>query len=155
MLTSDLVALLESGALIVGTVGPDGAPWAARGWGLDVLEGGARVRLLLPADDVVLLGHLASGAPVAITAADVETLQAVQLKGRADGLAAATDDDRARSRRYTDGYHGAVLEVDDVPVELMERQVPVDLVRCEVAVDGVFDQTPGPGAGAAITGTGT
>ena len=47
-------AFLESGCgLLVATVSADGAPHAARGWGLDVLDVGppARLRLLLDADD--------------------------------------------------------------------------------------------------------
>jgi hypothetical protein len=32
----------------------------------------------------------------------------------------------------------------------MDRLVPVDLLACTVEVDELYDQTPGPGAGARL-----
>ncbi len=157
MFESDLVAFLESGcALIAATVGPDGEPRACRAWGVEVLDAEAgRVRVLLGAHDPQVLAHATGGGRVAVTGANVLSLRSAQLKGRVEAVAPATADDRARSQRYCDAYHRDVALVDDIPRELMQRMVPVELVRCDVQVDAVYDQTPGPGAGAAITGAPT
>ena len=154
MFTTDLVAFLESGcALIVATAGDDGAPHASRGWGLDVLDATTgRIRLLLGADDPVVLAHAAAGGGIAVTGADVVTLRSVQAKGRVLSVEPVTSDDRERSQRYCTAYHDAVAIVDDIPRHLMQRMVPVEMVRCDIEVEAVFDQTPGPGAGAEIAG---
>ena len=154
MFTTDLVAFLESGcALIVATAGADGAPHASRGWGLDVLDPATgRIRLLLGADDPVVLAHAAAGGGIAVTGADVLTLRSAQAKGRVVAVEPVTADDRARSQRYCTAYHDAVAIVDDIPRHLMQRMVPVEMVRCDVQVEAVFDQTPGPGAGSEIAG---
>jgi hypothetical protein len=143
---------LESGcALIVGTVNADGEPHANRGWGLTVLPGdGDHIRLLLDADDPRALADLTAAGAIAITGADVRTLQSVQLKGRFVGSEPADDDDRARVRRFCDGFFGDVVAVDGTPRELLERLVPDDYVACTIAIGEVYDQTPGPGAGAPL-----
>src|SRR6187549_661846 len=82
----DTRAFLESGcALIVGTGGPDGAPHAGRGWGLELLDGlsSGRLRLLLDAEDERSIAHIADGGPIAVTATNVVVLRSMQMKGRA------------------------------------------------------------------------
>lgn len=73
-----------------------------------------------------------------------------QIKGAALGLEAATDDDRACAARFTETFIVAVMETDGAPRHLLERLVPADHVACTIAIDELFDQTPGPGAGAAL-----
>jgi hypothetical protein len=141
---------LEAGsALIIGTVGPDGAPFAGRGWGLDVLDGD-RVRLLLDASDEGTIANVAAGRAIAVTAADVRTLRSMQLKGRALGLDETTAADRERWDRYREEFFTDILETDGTPRELTDRFAPDDVVACTIEVDELFDQTPGPGAGARI-----
>ena len=143
---------LESGnALIVATVSPDGEPQATRGWGLTVRPGDRReVRLLLSTADEATLGHARAGGAIAVTGADVRTLRSVQLKGRAVSVEPATDDDRARALRYKDAFFTAVIETDGAFHEQIARLEPYDYVACTIAVDDVFNQTPGPGAGARL-----
>ena len=143
-------AFLEAGsALIIGTVGPDGAPFAGRGWGLDVLDGGV-VRLLLDATDEGSIANVDAGRAIAVTAADVRTLRSVQLKGRAIGIEATTAADRERWSRYREEFFTDILETDGTPRELTDRVAPDDVVPCTIEVHELFDQTPGPGAGARI-----
>jgi hypothetical protein len=144
---------LESGcALIVGTVSVDSEPHATRGWGASVLPGDdARVRLLLDADESGVLDNLTSSGAIAITGADVRTLRSVQVKGRFGASEPAADDDRTRARRFCDAFFGAVVATDGTARELLERLVPDDYVACTIAIDEVYDQTPGPGAGAPLT----
>jgi hypothetical protein len=139
-------------ALIVATVGPDGAPYATRAWGLTVMTNEAErteLRLLLDAADTVALEHVRNppGA-IAITGGDVATLRSFQLKGHVDAIEVATADDVARAARYVDEFFSAVEATDGTPRALMERLEPFGYVACRVTVRDRFDQTPGPGAGA-------
>ena len=147
-----LVTFLESGcSTIVGTVGPDGEPHASRGWGISVGGGDeTTVRLVVDAADTVGLRHLADRGAIALTGGDVRTLHSVQLKGRSLGVEPATDADRARARRYCDEFFADIAQTDGTERDLLERLVPADYAVCLVAVDEVFDQTPGPGAGAPL-----
>lgn len=152
MFTDDVIPFLESGcALIVATVSADREPHAARGWGLDVVSvDDVTVQLLLDADDARIVDDLAADGEIAITGADVRTLRSVQLKGRAFDIEPATAGDRRRARRYCDGFFLDIHETDGTAFELLERLVPRDYLRCRVVVEELFDQTPGPGAGAPI-----
>jgi hypothetical protein len=146
--------LLTGGcALIVGVVSADRVPCATRGWGLTVLAGPpSRVRLVLSSDDVPRLRDDTDSQAIAITAADVRTFHAVQLKGRAGVPEPADRADRAAVIRYCDSFFGAVEDVDGTERRLLDRLVPEDFVACTVMVDELYDQTPGPGAGAALPG---
>ena len=150
MISDDLTTLLAGGcALIVGTVGPDGAPHASRGWAAEVLAPD-RVRVVLDGDDAALVAHLADGGAIAVTATDVPTLRSAQLKGRADPPLPVDDDGRALVRRYCQAFAADILATDGTPTELVARLTPSSFVACEVHVHEVFDQTPGPGAGVAL-----
>lgn len=155
MFDGELVTFLESGsALIVGFVTPDGAPLASRGWGLDVLDAAAGiVRVLVVPDDIEpLLARPEGpvGIRVALTGAHVETLRSVQLKGVIEAMEDETPEMWERCARYCDEFFGIIEEVDRFPRSMMERTAPVRIAACTVAVEEMFDQTPGPGAGAAI-----
>jgi hypothetical protein len=154
MFTSETVRFLQSGCgLIVGTVDSSGMPLASRGWGLDVDATGTSARLLLASDDPALGQNLAATARIAVTGTSVRTLRSVQLKGSVRDVGPAADRDRARARRYCDDFFGDIVAVDQVERAVTERLRPADLVVCRFAVDEVFDQTPGPAAGARLVGT--
>jgi hypothetical protein len=151
---ADLVAFLESGcSTIVGLVTVGGAPYATRGWGIEVLGSEPpRIRLLVGAAAVAAAGRTgADRFAIAVTGADVRTLRSVQLKGTAYGLEPVTDDDLEMSRRFCDAFFADVLEADDIPRSLMDRLVPTDMLACTVDVAEVYDQTPGPCAGARLS----
>lgn len=145
---------LESGcALIVATVGDDGAPHAGRLWGLDVITDDGPptlVRLLLDADDLATIEHAAGAGRIAVTATSVRTLDSLQLKGWARSLEPATGADDARARRYIDAFFTDIRETDGTSAELLERFEPRGYVACVMEVQERFDQTPGPAAGARI-----
>ncbi len=150
MFSLDNVAFLESGcALIVAVVDTDLHPRANRGWGLDVLPDD-RVRLLLDADDVTTLDHLAAHDAIAITATSVRDLHSMQLKGHCSAIDVATPEDRIRADRYCADFFTDVVETDGFARRLLQRLVPAEFVACIVRVDAVYDQTPGPAAGSAL-----
>lgn len=148
--------LAERGcALVVGTVGPDGAPYASRGWGLSLTPTTTGpVRLLLNAGDETTLANLrrsdASGGRIAVTGADVVTLRSFQVKGRVTAVEPATDDDEAKADRYADEFFTDIEATDGTARVLTERLRPTSYVACTVQVDEAYDQTPGPAAGAPV-----
>jgi hypothetical protein len=141
---------LEGGcALIVGTVSSGGEPYATRGWGLTVLsDSPATLRLLLAADDTAALHDLARGGRVAITAADVPTARSMQLKGRCRSVEPATDEDRARAQRYMEAFFADVATTDGTPLRIVQRVAPIDVAACMAVIEELYDQSPGPRAGA-------
>ena len=135
-------------ALVVGAVGTDGRPFAARGWGLTILDADkGHARLLLDLRDLDRLAHLASGGGIAITGTDVPSLRSCQMKGHVEGFEVADADDYAHSARYCDGFFGDVETTDRLPAWKMERLRPDELAACRLKVECAFDQTPGPVAG--------
>jgi hypothetical protein len=142
---------LEGGsALIVATVGTGGMPHANRAWGVTVLDRGNRFRVILDADDDVMLVNLRATGRVAVTGCDVVSLRSVQVKGRVEALEPVTARDLALRERCTELFFRDVEETDRTPRELLDRLVPGEFVACVVTVDEVYDQTPGPAAGAAV-----
>jgi len=150
MFESEMVSFLESGcALIVGTVGADGTPLATRGWGITVVPGddAGRLRLLLDGEDAATRHNVQPGSPIAITACCVSTLRSQQLKGRVVSVEECDVRDRARADRYCDAFYDDILHTDGTPRSLTNRITPARYFACTVAVDEIFDQTPGPAAG--------
>ena len=155
LLADDIRELLESGSsTIVGLLTAQGEPFASRGWGTQILDG-SRLRVLIGAGTLAAAGRWPAGHdlepfPISVTGADVRTLHSVQAKGTAIALEAPTAEDLDCSTRFCDDFFDAVWETDGVERARMERLVPADLVACTVAVDELYDQTPGPGAGARL-----
>ena len=150
MIDEALAAFLERGcAMVVGTVDPDGWPHAQRGWGCRVLDP-RTVRILLDDSDATLRAHVDDGGRIAVTSADVRDLRSVQLKGSVTSVEAAGPDDLERCERHNDELFEDIWQTDFFPRELTERMVPPGYVVAVVEIDEVFDQTPGPGAGARV-----
>jgi hypothetical protein len=153
VLAPETEAFLEAGcALIVGTADAGNEPHATRGWGVTVLSRDpAEVRLLLDADDPVAIANLSTNGQISVTGADVPSLSSVQFKGTVHTIEPATDDDRARAARYADDFFGEIREIDGTPRALLDRLMARDFVACIIHIVELFDQTPGPGAGAAMS----
>ena len=150
MIEAEVAAQLESPcSLLVGSVGADGLPDAIRAWGVEV-QGPDRIRVLLAAESQRTLDNLANGGRIALTTTDFVTMVSWQLKGRAVLLEAATGTDRIRFDAFCAGCLAILAPLQGVSEETIARLIPADLVACEMLVEQVFDQTPGPGAGARI-----
>jgi hypothetical protein len=152
MFAAGLEAMVEHGAgLLVGTVSPDGEPRATRAWSAVVVDQVVgRVRVAVSADDPQTLANLASGSTVALTGADVRTLDSLQVKGRVERIEPPNEHDRATIDVQTDRFLWAVHETDGNPIEMLRRFLPHEVVMIEMMVDESFDQTPGPDAGARL-----
>jgi hypothetical protein len=133
-------------------VAEEGEPYAARGWGLDVVSAdSSELRLLLYAADTRGRALFAPGRPIAITAGSVRTLESIQMKGTVVRVDDGTAADRARCDRYCDAFFRDVEEMDGTRRSLLNRMRPNDVFSVVVRVDERYDQTPGPGAGTVIT----
>jgi hypothetical protein len=149
----ETVAFLEGGcSIIAATVGPDGMPHASRAWAITVLDKGdpAIIRLTLNADETVAVDQARAGNPIAITATSVMTMHSRQLKGRVlDVLDVldVTDADIERVDQHCEKFFADIHTSEHTDLALLERLRPDRFVVCTVAVDTLFDQTPGPGAG--------
>lgn len=151
---AQLSSLLQHrSAAIVAIVSDGDVPYATRAWGLAPLPGcPARLRLVVSSDDRSHFDDRGESCAIAVTAADPVTLHALQLKGRTLGpVEPATDQDRAEVARYCDAFFRAVEEADGTERRLMERLAPPEFVACTIEVDELYDQSPGPGAGAALS----
>jgi hypothetical protein len=141
-------------SLVVALV-DDGVPYVTRGWALTVVSdapGQLRLRLVLSSEEQPWFEHRQPSRAIAVTAADPRTLRSVQFKGRAAPAGPLTAEDRADVIRHCDTFFGAVVEADGLDRRLLEGIVPADFIVCTVDVDDVYDQTPGPGAGAVLPG---
>jgi hypothetical protein len=153
VLAPENVSLLEGGCgVIIGSVGPDGAPHVSRGWGITVVSADpAGVRLLLDADDAVAAANLGANGRVAVTGGDIRTLHSIQFKGEVTNFEPATDDDRRRAAQYADDFFGNIHAVDGTPLDLLHGLEPADYTAYTVRIAELYDQSPGPGAGTRLT----
>ena len=154
MFSADVMSILAAGtSLIVGTVGRDGEPRATRAFALTVVDARADVvRLVVSADDPLLVGHLDTGL-IAITAADVRTLRSVQLKGRILRVESTSEDDESLVADHSGRFFQAIHETDGHDLSAIRQMLPLETLSVEVAVEAVYDQTPGPEAGRRVAST--
>ena len=145
----DVAAFFETGcSTVLGFVLPSGEPFASRAWGTRLLAGEPlRARVLIPA---ATARRIEPPFALAMTGADVRTLRSVQAKGQVIGYEPLTADDRDTVRQHCDEFFTAVEEADGTPRSLVDRMVPTDLVAATFELASLYDQTPGPGAGARL-----
>ena len=146
MLDEQARAFFESACgLVIGLADAERRPYAQRGWGARVVDG--RLRLVVPGDDPYLAELATPGAAIAVTGADVRTLRGLQAKGHVVALGPAAPADHAHMLRHCDELFDTIVELDGIPRQLVERMRPATYAVCEIEVESLFDQTPGPGAG--------
>src|SRR5262249_50332144 len=101
----------------------------------------------LDAEDERGAAALAATGRIAITAANVTTLYAVQLKGTASDIEPADAADYERAAAYIDLFFADIQEGDGPPRENLDRIAAPRFSRCRLEITELFDQTPGPAAG--------
>jgi hypothetical protein len=154
VLPDDVVALLESGcSTFIGAVEPDGAPVASHCMGVQVVDDGTHLRVMVNGEEEHAIAALQATGVVALGATDVYTLRSIQVKGRAVRVEPVTADDRVRTDRYIAEFLHAIHETDGTEHDLAKRAVPRKLVALVMTIAEVFEQTPGPQAGTVLSGT--
>jgi hypothetical protein len=152
-----MVRFLESPvALQVAAAGADLRPSSTRGFRCWVEEDRRTLRIcVLEAQARRFLGDLEIGCRVAVNATDVLDLRSVQAKGRLSERRAATPAEQEACRAYTAELIEMFVRIG-VPRDGcggLWRSSAIAVVR--VAVDALFDQTPGAGAGSKLEATWT
>lgn len=143
----DLAAFIESGVGMVGaSAGDDLVPEAFRLWGVSWDPNG-HLRALISSDATRTLATVKPGAWLSLTFVDM-TMRSVQVKGRAvSGPELPNRADVEVMRRYrTDMV--AAFATRGVPSLLLDAIRPLAVFALTVAVEELYNQTPGPKAGA-------
>jgi hypothetical protein len=155
MIQGEVAALLQSPcSLIVGTVDASGLPAATRGMGLELLDGGARVRLILSDAATIAIENLRTTRRIALTGTEVATLVSFQVKGHAQSVDEGTKADAEFVNAYLDRFFQAVHDADGSEIAKLERLRPHGHVAVVFDVEEIYDQTPGPNAGRSLTAAG-
>ncbi|CAG0973393.1 hypothetical protein PLCT2_01484 [Planctomycetaceae bacterium] len=98
------------------------------------------------------LANLKDNGKIAVTLEHLPDHQAIQIKGTASRVAKANQRDIADATRFHSGF---VKEIEYVGVapRVSRRLAFLPCVAVTLRVEAIFEQTPGPKAGACIKGT--
>ena len=142
---------LEPGtSIVVGTVDPSGWPSCCRGVALVVHPDRDGVTVYLPvATAAETIANIASNGRVAVVSSQPVSHSTVQLKGRARRVRVAVEEEagvvEAHFERLTD-----VLGSVGLPRGVSRTTSRWPAFAVEVAVEAIFEQTPGPRAGTLV-----
>jgi hypothetical protein len=137
-------------SILVGTADAGRAPETTRGVGAQVIDGGAKLAIYIP--DVTsqrTLANVRATRAVAATFSRPHDHKTLQIKGKTTDVRPADESDRAVIERYR-ALLAEQLAFVGIPRRMTRRFAHRPCHRVELAVEGVFERTPGPGAGAPL-----
>jgi hypothetical protein len=142
--------LLAGVATVVATRDDRMRPSLQRGWALAVSEDGREVTVCVPAPPgSQTRENLEAGGAVAITCSRPTTYRTVQVKGQLVAIHDPTAEQRAAAEAHADAFSQEVEELG-LPPGAGRRMFDTDLVAVTITVAELYDQTPGPRAGARL-----
>lgn len=155
MITAELASFLESGVSVqVGTRDARLVPEAVRGMGVRVGPGGTSLTVFLPAATAErTVANLRDNGRIAVCFSRPEDHRTIQVKGRTVAVRDADAAERPLVDRYRAGLTKSLLFVG-VPLQVSLRAAHWPCRAVDIRVEQVFEQTPGPGAGAPLGGGG-
>lgn len=137
-------------SVLVGTVDPSGWPATCRGVGLLLDEDRQGFTVYVPvATAAETVANLATNGRIAVSASEAVSHQSLQLKGRIRAVRIARDDEAPLVRESVERY-ADVLDRVGLPRGVTRAMTCWPAFAIEVTVEAVFDQTPGPRAGALV-----
>ena len=147
---AELATFLDAGPAMLGASADEShRPECFRVWGA-WLDDDHRLRALVASDAGRTMTSVGPGARVSFTFTDITSFESVQVKGRAVAAAAPPGPaDLERMRRYNDLFTAALATVGHRR-QAAETMRPLSVFVLVVDVDELYDQTPGPGAGARV-----
>jgi hypothetical protein len=155
ILPAEVASFLESGiSVLVGTRDARLAPESTRGVGARVEAGGAELTVFLPAATAArAVANLRDNGRIAICFSRAIDHRSIQVKGRVLSIRDGDAADRATIERWLEGLALGWQQVG-IPPSTTRRLArwPVRAVR--LALEEVYVQTPGPGAGAPLVAAG-
>ena len=151
MIPKDLIEFLESGvSILVGTRSDRLFPESCRGLGARVEEDGQEVVVFLPeATSETSLANLRDNGRIAVCFSRPADHRSVQIKGTAVEIREAGESDRQQVLRYRRALT-ETLGFVGVPPQITLRVAYWPCRAVRVRAEAILDQTPGPGAGAAL-----
>lgn len=151
MIPTDLHDYIESGvSILIGTRSDRLLPECCRGLGARVENGGSELTVFVPAATAChTLVNLRANGRVAVCFARAADHRSVQVKGQVLAIEDATDEDRPVVLRYRIALAEA-WGVIGIPPRITLRMTHWPCQAIRLRVDALFNQTPGPGAGAAL-----
>lgn len=152
MIHSTLRAFLEQPVMMVVAVGEaDGGAALGRCLGLRLPAEDGAIEVVFSAGQWPDLARLAvPSCTVALTLVHPGTYRTYQLKGRIEAVGDGDAEDMALAHGYIDRMIG-MLGALGVERDVIDHWCGIDAVMCvAIRVEDLFDQTPGPGAGARI-----
>lgn len=142
-------------SLLVACCDAQGRPLATRGVGMRVWPSEDRITLFLAQSCAEPVASSLRERPrIAFVTSRPHDYRTVQLKGTALAVREAAPEDRA----LVDAFVRTFAELVDglgVPREIALRVNHWPCLAIDIAIEQVFVQTPGPGAGSAVTGAGS
>src|ERR1700757_4286162 len=142
--------MLAGVATIVATRDDRMRPSLQRGWALAVSEDGREVTVCVSAaPGSRIRDNLESNGAVAITCSRPTTYRTVQVKGEVVGIRDPTAEQRADAEAHADAFSREV-EGLGLPRGAGRRLFDTDLVAVTITAAELYDQTPGPRAGAPL-----
>jgi hypothetical protein len=156
VISQDLAEYFQSGiSIVVGTRDARLRPEILRGFAARASAGSDEIEVVIPrAGSVETLANLDANGRVAIVFARAADHRSIQIKGRFLARREAREEDRRRAAHYLEE-----LSKDWAPVGIpptMTRSLthwPAYVLT--VRAERLFDQTPGPNAGAPLGGAGS
>jgi hypothetical protein len=150
-LTAELADFLESGvSILIGTRSPDLRPLSGRGMGAKVDRARGTVTIYFPSEPCArLIENVRATKVLAATFSRPIDHRSLQIKGSVTSIREGTEEDQAIQAVY----RGALMEqlaAIGVSRALSRRVAWFPSVAVEVHVSEMFEQTPGPNAGAPL-----
>ena len=151
VVSHELGRFVSGGVVIVAaTRDDDMRPELTRAWGPLVSADGNAVTLCLNAAPVSkTVSNLEGNGAIAATFVLPTTYRGVQMKGAALDVREPTPEELTRVEGHVAAYVDQVEQVG-IPPNLARRLVQPEFVAVTFAVRELYDQTPGPGAGARL-----
>jgi hypothetical protein len=143
------VAFAESGlSLLVGTCGVDLAPDCVRAAGVRIWPDACRLTVLVPhATSATSIANLRANPRLALTGSQIPSHTTIQIKGKVLAVRDGDAADHDLALRYRVTLAAAFAGIGQLPRNGLRFNVwPAWAVDLEI--ETVFEQTPGPKAGA-------
>lgn len=152
MTSERALACLNAGlSILAASVDAEGVPSCCRGIAIRSNDQLETLTLYVPvATSQQMLANVASTRRIAVVASDVVSHHTTQIKGTTTNVRLASEEERAFVRGRLQDYSD-VLETVGLPKRITRTVNHWPAFAIEFDVREVFDQTPGPKAGSAIT----
>lgn len=136
--------------ILVGTVDASGNPFGCRGVALLANESLTQLDLFLPAVSAQqAIANIATTRRVAVAASRPFDHATVQFKGWSQSVRVAGEDDRRLIESRLAAYAQTLAEIG-IPKAVTARVQYWPAFAVQMSIEAIYDQTPGPRAGAPL-----